>query len=274
MSESSYIDTSKPNIARMYDYWLGGKDNYEADRKAADAVQEFRPAIAEQALDNKRFLTRAVGYVAAQGVRQFLDVGAGLPTSPTASGTAGWVATHRAAEQVVAEPVVAYVDYDPVAVAHSRALLIGGAPHVVAVNGDMHDPAAILADDDIRAAGLDLTAPACVILACVLHFVDAGTARDIVSGFTAALARGSYLLLSVGFARADAADFATTYNSQNGARIYAHSWDQITGFFDGLDLVPPGVVDSADWQPGAPQGGEGPAKDNFIAAAVARVPSR
>ena len=110
----------------MYDYWLGGKDNYEADRKAADAVREFRPAIAEQALDNKRFLTRAVGYVAAQGVRQFLDIGAGLPTSPTAGGTAGWVATHRAAGQVVAEPVVAYVDYDPVAVAHSRALLIGG----------------------------------------------------------------------------------------------------------------------------------------------------
>jgi hypothetical protein len=258
----------------MYDYWLGGKDNYEADRKAADAVREFRPAIAEQALDNKRFLTRAVGYVAARGVRQFLDVGAGLPTSPAASGTAGWAATHRAAGQVVADPVVAYVDYDPVAVAHSRALLIGGAPHVVAVNGDMHDPAAILADGDIRGAGLDLTAPACVILACVLHFVDTATARDIVSGFTAALAPGSYLILSVGFARADAADFASTYNSQNGARIYAHSWDQITGFFDGLDLVPPGVVDSADWQHGLPQGGGAATKENFIAAAVARVPDR
>jgi S-adenosyl methyltransferase len=156
----------------MYDYWLGGKDNYEADRKAADAVREFRPAIAEQVLDNKRFLTRAVGYVAARGVRQFLDIGAGLPTSPSASG-ADWVATHKAAERLVAEPVVAYVDNDPVAAAHSRALLIDGAPHVVAVNGDMHDPAAILADGDIRAAGLDLTAPACVILACVLHFAAA-----------------------------------------------------------------------------------------------------
>lgn len=136
----------------------------------------------------------------------------------------------------------------------------------------MHDPAAILADGDIRAAGLDLTAPACVILACVLHFVDTGTARDIVSGFTGALAPGSYLILSVGFAKADAAGFASTYNSQNGARIYAHSWDQITGFFDGLDLVPPGVADSAQWQPGPPSSDAGPAKDNFIAAAVARVP--
>jgi hypothetical protein len=256
----------------MYDYWLGGKDNYEADRKAADAVREFRPNVAEQALDNKRFLTRAVGYVAGQGVRQFLDVGAGLPTSPGELGPAGWLATHKAAERVVAAPVVAYVDNDPVAVAHSRALLIGGAPHVVGVNGDMHDPAKILTDGDIRAAGFDLTAPACVILACVLHFVDAGTARDIVSGFTGAMAPGSYIILSVGFARADAADFASTYNSQNGARIYAHSWDQITGFFDGLDLVPPGIADSADWQPGPPAGEE-PAKDNFIAAAVARVPS-
>jgi hypothetical protein len=251
----------------MYDYWLGGKDNYEADRKAADAVREFRPAIAEQALDNKRFLTRAVGYVAARGVRQFLDIGAGRP-----SGAAGWLATHEAAERAVIEPIVAYVDNNPVAVAHSRALLIGGASHVVAVNGDMHDPAAILADGDIQAAGLDLTAPACVILACVLHFTDAGTARDIVSGFTRALAPGSYLILSVGFAQADAAGFASTYNSQNGARIYAHSWDQITGFFDGLDLLPPGLVDSADWQPGAPPGSRGQAKDNFIAAAVARVP--
>jgi len=257
-------------MARMYDYWLGGKDNYEADRKAADAVRKFRPNVAEQALDNKGFLTRAVGYVAAQGVRQFLDIGAGLPTSPSASG-AGWAATHQAAERVTAGPFVAYVDNDPVAVAHSRALLIGGAPHVVAVAGDMKDPAAILADGDIRAAGLDLTAPACVILACVLHFADAATARAIVSGFTGAMAPGSYVIVSVGFARADAADFASTYNSQHGARIYAHSWGEITGFFDGLDLVPPGIVDSADWQPGPPPAGQGPAKDSFIAAGVARV---
>ncbi len=256
----------------MYDYWLGGKDNYEADRKAADAVREFRPAIAEQALDNKRFLTRAVGHVAAQGVRQFLDVGAGLPTSPSTATDAGWAATHVAAERLVPEPVVAYVDNDPVAVAHSRALLIGGARHVVAVRGDMRDPAAILADGDVHAAGFDLTAPACVILACVLHFADVATARDIVSGFTGAVAPGSYLILSVGFARADAAAFASTYNSQNGARIYAHSWDQITGFFDGLDLVAPGVADSADWQPGLPPDAAGPRKSNFIAAGVARVP--
>ena len=257
-------------MARMYDYWLGGKDNYEADRKAADAVREFRPNVAEQALDNKRFLTRAVGYVAGLGVRQFLDIGAGLPTSPSGSGAAGWAATHQAAERVTAGPFVAYVDNDPIVVAHSRALLIGGAPHVVAVTGDMHEPAAILADGDILAAGFDLTAPACAILACVLHFVDAGTARAIVSGFTGALAPGSHVVLSVGFARADAADFASTYNSQNGARIYAHSWSEIAGFFDGLDLVAPGIVDSANWQPGPPDG-QGAVKDNFIAAGVARV---
>jgi O-methyltransferase involved in polyketide biosynthesis len=168
------LDTTKPNIARMYDYWLGGKDNFEVDRKAAEAVRERRPDVAEQALDNKKFLTRAVTYVAGQGVRQFLDIGSGLPTSPARTGNqAPWLSTHEAAGAAIADPVVAYVDYDPVAVLHSQALLTGGSRQVVAVDGDMRDPAAILAHPEIRGAGFDPNAPACVILACVLHFVDA-----------------------------------------------------------------------------------------------------
>ncbi len=138
------FDTTKPNMARMYDYWLGGKDNFEADRKAAEAVRVLRPNIAEQAFDNKKFLTRAVSYVAAQGVRQFLDVGSGLPTSPVVANGAAplWRATHEAAQAVIPDALVAYVDVDPVAVRHSQALLADGSSRVVAVDGDMRDPQA------------------------------------------------------------------------------------------------------------------------------------
>ena len=200
----SSLDVTKPNIARMYDYWLGGKDNFEADREAAEAIRQRRPNVAAQALDNKKFQTRAISYVAGQGVRQFLDVGSGLPTSPVRGEGAAplWLATHQAARAVRPDAMVGYVDYDPVAVAHSQALLAAGSRQVVAVDGDMGGPEAILADPGIRQAGFSLDAPACVILCCVLHFLDAGTAKGVVASFTRALAPGSYLIISIGWARA------------------------------------------------------------------------
>jgi hypothetical protein len=272
------FDTSRPNVARMYDYWLGGKDNFEADRQAAEAVRQTRPNVAEHALDNKRFQTRAVSYVAGQGVRQFLDVGSGLPTSPARAAGPGqadaeplWQATHEAARAVVPDAMVAYVDHDPVAVRHSQALLAEGNDQVVALSGDMRDPAAILADDVIAAAGFDLAKPTCVILACVLHFVDPDTARGIATTFTRALAPGSYLLISVGWARGQAGqDFASTYNAQDGPRIYPHSWEQIGDLFGGLELLPPGLVDAGDWEPGPPVSTED--KTSMIVAGVGRVP--
>jgi hypothetical protein len=273
MSMPSF-DTGTPNVARMYDYWLGGTDNFEADRQAAAAVGKIRPNVAEQALDNKRFQTRAVTYVAGHGVRQFLDVGSGLPTSPAQAPGAGpqWLATHEAARRVMPDAMVAYVDHDSIAVQHSRVLLGDGHDAVVAVEADMRDPKAILADDEIRAAGFDLDAPACVVLACVLHFVDAGTARDITSTFARMLAPGSYLVISVGFGRGRAGtNFASTYNAQNGPRIYAHSQEEITGLFDGLDLVPPGIVEASDWLPGQPETALGD-RESMIVAGVARRP--
>ena len=122
------FDTATPNVARMYDYWLGGTDNFEADRQAAEAVRKIRPNVAEQALDNKRFQTRAVTYVAGHGVRQFLDIGSGLPTSPVPAPGAEpqWLATHEAARQVMPDAMVAYVDHDSIAVQHSRVLLGDG----------------------------------------------------------------------------------------------------------------------------------------------------
>jgi SAM-dependent methyltransferase len=245
------VDESKPNNARMYDYWLGGTHNYPADRAAADAVRARRPNIADQALDNKQFQTRAVSYAAGQGVRQFLDIGSGLPTSPGhAAGTRPlWLATHDAARSVVPDAVVAYVDLDPVAVQHSRALLAGGSPQVVAVAGDVRDPRAILAGEEIRAAGFRLDQPACVVLACILHFLDAPAAQGVAHSLVQALAPGSYVAISVGYAPGPAGDdFARAYNAQDGSRIYAHSKDEIAAMFDGLELLPPGLVDAAFWR--------------------------
>ena len=266
------FDASKPNVARMYDYWLGGTDNFEVDRQAAEAVRRLRPNVAEQALDNKRFQTRAVTYVAGHGVRQFLDIGSGLPTSPvrTPGAEPQWLPTHEAARQVMPDAMVAYVDHDSIAVQHSRVLLGDGHDAVVAVEADMRNPKAILADDELRAAGFDLDAPACVVLACVLHFVDAETAHRIASTFARALAPGSYLVISVGFGRGrEGTDFASTYNAQDGPRIYAHSLAEITGLFDDLELVPPGIVETSAWLPGQPGTVLGD-QPNMIVAGVAR----
>jgi hypothetical protein len=267
-------DRGTPNTARMYDYWLGGTDNFEADRAAANAVRARRPNIAAQALDNKKFLTRAVTWVAGQGVGQFLDIGAGLPTSPHRAPGAEplWRATHEAARAAVPDAMVAYVDNDPVAVQHSRALLAGGSPRVVAVGGDVREPAAILADAQIAAAGFNLDQPACVILACILHFLDAPAAASAVAALMAPLAPGSYLAISVGYAPGEAGeDFARAYNAQDGPRIYAHSWDEITAWFEGLDLVPPGLVEAGAWQAERPP--RSPAEGtSMILAGVGRTP--
>jgi O-methyltransferase involved in polyketide biosynthesis len=269
------VDVTKPNIARMYDYWLGGKDNFEADRAAAEAVRAQRPNIADQALDNKKFQTRAVSYAAGQGVAQFLDIGSGLPTSPVRAEGAEplWLATHEAARAVIPDAVVAYVDYDPIAVVHSQALLGGGSPQVVAVGGDMRDPDAILADPAVRAAGFTPAQPACVILACILHFLDAPTARGVVHRLVEALAPGSFVAISVGYAPGHAGDdFARTYNAQDGPRIFSHSWDQVTALFDGLELVPPGLVDAATWQAGQAPPDAPAGQASMILAGLGRTP--
>ncbi len=252
------FDPTKPNIARVWDYWLGGKDNFAADRELAQTMLEVQPISALMARENRQFLSRAVSYVAQHEVRQFIDVGAGLPTV---------LNTHEIARNVDPEARVAYVDNDPVVISHARSLL-ATSPGVMAVPGDMRDPARILADASL-AELINLAEPACVILSAILHFADAATAREVGAAFARALAHGSYLIISVGTgSRAEGEDFATAYTAGN---IHTHSPEEILTFFDGLELVPPGLVPVQAWYGDAPSPDLEPRTANFIGG-VARKP--
>ena len=233
------FDPAKPNIARVWDYWLGGVENFAADRQLAQKMLEVNPLSAQMARENRQFLARAVRYVAARGVGQFIDVGAGLPTA---------LNTHDIARRVNPEARVAYVDNDPIVISHARNLL-ARSPGVIAVPGDMRDPGRILADAGL--AGLiGMAEPACVILSGVLHFADAGTAGDIAGAFARAIAPGGYLIISVGSGSpSEAEKFTAAYTA---GRVYIHSLQEILSFFDGLELVPPGVVPVRYWH------GDGP----------------
>ena len=228
------FDPTRPNIARVWDYWLGGKDNFAADRELAEKMVAVHPPTVQMARDNRRFLGRAVGYVAACGVRQFIDVGAGLPTA---------LNTHDIARNVDPEARVAYVDYDPIVISHARALL-AKSPGVIAVPGDMRYPGRILADTEL-ADLIDLAQPVCVILSGVLHFIEAGAARDVATAFARAVVPGSYLIISCGSGnRSEGENFTAEYTA---AQIYIHSLEEVLSFFDGLELVPPGVVAVRRW---------------------------
>ncbi len=234
MQHVTPFDPTSPNIARIWDYWLGGKDNYAADRELAEKLLEVHPVSAEMARENRRFLGRAVRYVAARGVEQFVDVGAGLPTA---------LNTHDIAQGVNPQARVAYVDNDQVVITHGHSLL-ARSPGVVMVPGDVRDPRGILADRALTDL-VDLSEPVCVILSAILHFSDAATARDIASAFVEELAPGSYLIVSVGSGDRDEGDrFTSTYTA---AEIHIHSPEQVGAFFDTLDLVPPGVVPVGHW---------------------------
>ncbi len=229
------FDTTRPNIARVWDYWLGGKDNFAADRELAEKMLAINPITAQMARENRQFLGRSVGYVAARGIAQFIDVGAGLPTA---------VNTHEIAQHVEPRARVAYVDNDPIVISHARSLL-AKSPGVVAVPGDLREPGHVLAD--ARLTGLiDLTQPVCVILSGVLHFVDAGTAREVTAAFARWAAAGSYLIISVGSGDpSEGENFTSAYTA---ARIRIHPLDDIVSFFGDMDLVPPGVVPVPSWR--------------------------
>ncbi|HEY6294868.1 MAG TPA: SAM-dependent methyltransferase [Streptosporangiaceae bacterium] len=252
------FDPTKPNIARVWDYWLGGKDNFAADRELAEKMLAVHPVSAQMARENRQFLGRAVSYVAARGIRQFIDVGAGLPTA---------VNTHDIARQVDPQARVAYVDNDPIVISHARSLLARN-PGVIAVPGDMRHPGVILADAGLTEL-IDLAEPACVIMSAVLHFADPGTARDVAAAFARAIAPGSYLIISVGSGNpSEGENFTSAYTA---ARIYIHSPEEVLSFFGDLDLVPPGVVSVLSWYGDDPALDAEPRTATFLGG-VARKP--
>lgn len=228
------LDTTRPNVARVWDYWLGGKDNFAADRELAEKMLSINPLAAQMARENRQFLYRSVGHVTRAGIRQFIDVGAGLPTADN---------THEIAQRIAPDAKVAYVDHDALVVRHAEALL-ARSHSVIALGGDARDPRAILADPDLNKL-IDFTQPACIVMCGVLHFLDLETARETVATFVDAIAPGSYVIISVGVGNEDlSSDFVAAYKAAN-LRIY--SLEEFTSFFAGLDLVPPGVVPAQGW---------------------------
>lgn len=248
--ETSRINTGIAHNARVWNHWLGGKDNYDADREVGDRVAGMYPSIAEVARADRAFLGRAVRHLAAEaGVRQFLDIGTGLPTADN---------THEVAQRVAPGSRVVYVDNDPIVLTHARALLTSGpAGATDYIEADVRDPDTIL-----RAAGrtLDFDRPVAIMLLGVLNFVlDTDEAQRSVARLLAAVPSGSYLVLTHptlelgGEGNAEAMRF---WNENARPPITARSRAQIAGFAAGLDLLPPGLVSCARWRPEpAPDGG-------------------
>jgi O-methyltransferase involved in polyketide biosynthesis len=254
------FDPRAPSIARVYDYLLDGKDNFAVDRDVALKLLAVAPIAAEVMRENRQFLARATRWAAENGISQFIDLGCGMPTVPN---------THQTAQAVTPGAHVAYIDIDAVVLAHLRALAAQGNPDVTVIDGDVREVAAIL---DAISPGIDLTRPACLSMGALLHFFPPDDARDLVARYTAALAPGSYVVLSVGRADGDEESRGFgTYSSAGAAQAYNHSVAEFTGFFGPLTLVPPGVIDAREWHPDDDQPVPPPPRPGQALVGVARL---
>jgi O-methyltransferase involved in polyketide biosynthesis len=235
------IDATVPNVARIYDYWLGGKDNFAVDREMAEAILRQAPDGRGTAPANRRFLGRAVEFLAKAGIRQFLDLGAGLPSQNN---------VHEVAQRVCRDARVVYVDNDPVVLAHARALLATDESTVV-VGEDIREPERILADPTVQRM-IDFSQPVAVLFLGVLHFVtEEQDPWGIVSAMTEPLATGSYLAVSHGTLKDRPAELIAElekkYQDASSPAVLRDR-DAITRFFDGFELVDPGVVPLTEWR--------------------------
>jgi SAM-dependent methyltransferase len=241
------IDTSAPNIARMYDYWLGGKDNFAADREAADRYARAVPQIPQMAQQNRGFLRRAVRFCASEGITQFLDIGSGLPTNQN---------VHEVAQHASPQARVVYVDIDPVVVSHARALLTDRQTE--AVRADLCRPEQILASPEVRRL-IDFSQPAAVLILSVLHAIPAqADPLSAVARLRDALAPGSFLVIShadvspahaVGTQRLSEAARELVDSNQAMADVPARTGDEIAAFFGDFTLAEPGLTDVWAWRP-------------------------
>src|SRR6266516_2391674 len=237
------FDASMPHSARIYSYWLGGKDHYPADRQAAEEVIRRRPQVVAGARANRAFLARVVRYLAAGcGVRQFLDIGTGLPAPHS---------THQVAQAIAPGSRIVYADNDPLVLVHARALLTS-APQGSCdyVEADLRDTAAVLAG---AAQTLDFTRPVAVLLLAVLHFLaGADDPAAIVAALARRLAPGSFVVIShltTDFAPGPVAAGVEAYNALVPTALVPRSHAQVSSLFGGLPLVPPGVVAVTEWRP-------------------------
>jgi len=235
------IDTSVPNIARMQDYYLGGTNNFEADRAAAEKVLQLIPSIRAAVIENRRFLRVAVRYLAGEaGISQFLDIGTGLPANG---------AVHEVARAVRPDVKVAYVDYDPVVIAHAGALL-SGDDNAIAVIGDLRQPADLLADPEIR-EHLDFGRPIAVLLLGILHFIADDYIPGIIAALRDALAPGSYVVITHigGYVTrrttAEEGDAALRVYATAGQPAFPRAEVEFTRLLDGFELIDPAAMAAA-----------------------------
>ena len=241
------IDTSVPNIARVYDYWLGGKDNFAVDREAADRQARAVPQLPALSRQNRDFLSRAVRFLVGEGIEQFLDIGSGLPTNQN---------VHEVAQSVNPDARVVYVDIDPVVVSHAQALLSGSK--TAAILGDVCRPDDILDAPEVRRL-IDFSQPVAVLVLAVLHFIpDEADPAAAMTRLRAAMAPGSYLVIShadVSPAHAvgtkPLTDTARELGEANKTAmpLPARTRKEIVGFFGDLALVEPGLTDIWAWRP-------------------------
>jgi hypothetical protein len=237
------FDTSVPHIARVYDYWLGGKDNFAADRELGERTLEAYPKLVFSVRANRAFLVRTVRFLAAgAGIRQFLDIGTGIPTNNN---------THEVAQRIAPETRIVYVDNDPIVLSHARALLTSKPEGACAyIDADLRDPDKILAS---AADTLDFGQPVAVMLIAVMHFIsDDAEASAIVNRLMDACAPGSFVVISHAASDIDAeqqTEMVRRLNQSVAEKATLRDRAGVTRLFDGLELVEPGVVRVVKWRP-------------------------
>jgi O-methyltransferase involved in polyketide biosynthesis len=237
------IDTSVPSPARMYDYYLGGKDHFASDRKAAEEIYTQIPDLPEVARDNRAFLRRAVRTLVDAGIRQFIDVGTGLPTQGS---------VHEIAQGIDPASRIVYVDNDPIVLAHARALLTSSPEGATAyIDADLRKPEEIFGHPDVRAL-IDVDQPVGLLMVAVLHFItDEEDPRGLLSRYRSRLAPGSHIAIAHATKEdrpPEAVQKMTDVYRRASAPFNFRTRKQILSFFDGLDLVEPGLVHCPDWR--------------------------
>jgi len=249
------IDTTRPSVARVYDFWLGGKNNFAADREMGRRMAEVNPAFPQLARNNRQFLCAAASRAAAGGVGQFLDLGAGLPSCP---------AIHEAAREENPAARVCYVDNDPVAALHATALLAAG-DGLAAIKGDLTEPDGILAHPKVRAI-VDFAEPVAIMFGAVLHFQPAEAAASLCAAYMSRAAKGSWLIVSSGH-RADKELGDRLEETATHAKFFNHDAADVAAWLAGLEIVPPGICEATRWVAGI--GGVPSARPVYMLAAAA-----